>query len=338
MKYTVNQNSDIYYKNTYWNDHRQVNEFMNLRVSGEKGKNGYKYFQEITKNRKFNKALMLNCGNGCWERELVDIGLIKEAVGIDYSENLIAEAESNAAGRSLRYYVMDTNTVAFPEAGYDLVVNHAAAHHIAYINKVFQKIAEILPEDGYFVSMDYVGPHRNQYPLKQWNAALELNQRLPQKLRQEMRYPHLPTMLVTDPTEAIHSELIIDTMSRFFHIDYHQKIGGALAYLLLTFNDNFFKAGEDDREKWIRFVLEEDGKYLLNNPKSSMFDFVIARPNKEILNDAEKLKSFQKMEDEREEQAMKNNGQYYEVLMTQSLGQRFLARLKRIIKKYLLMK
>ncbi len=213
MNYTVNRKSDIYYKNTYWNDHPQVNEFMNMKVSGEKGKNGYRYFQEITKNRRFNKALMLNCGNGCWERELFDMGLLKEAVGIDYSESLIAEAGGKAAGRPLKYYVMDTNTVAFPETGYDLVVNHAAAHHIAYINKVFQKIAELLPEDGYFVSMDYVGPHRNQYPPKQWKAALALNQRLPKNLRQQMRYPHLPTMLVTDPTEAIHSELIIEAMN-----------------------------------------------------------------------------------------------------------------------------
>lgn len=35
---------------------------------------------------------MLNCGNG-WERKLFDIGLIKETVGIDYSESLIAGQE-----------------------------------------------------------------------------------------------------------------------------------------------------------------------------------------------------------------------------------------------------
>jgi len=279
---------------------------------------------------------MLNCGNGCWERELWDIGLIKEAVGIDYSESLITEARSKTAERSLRYYVMDTNTAAFPETGYDLVVNHAAAHHIAYINKVFQKIAELLPEDGYFVSIDYVGPHRNQYPRKQWNAALNLNRRLPKHLRQVMRYPHLPTMLLTDPTEAIHSELIIETMNRYFHIDDHRKIGGALAYLLLTFNDNFFRASEKAREKWIHFILDEDSGYLLNNPQSSMFDFIIARPNKEILSDKKRLAGFQEVENKREEYAMKNNGLYYKSTNVQPFDQRLFSWLKRIIKKYLL--
>jgi SAM-dependent methyltransferase len=335
MKYTVNQNSDIYYKNTYWNDLYQVNEFINNRISNDKGKNCYKYFQELTKNRTFNKALILNCGNGGVERQLINIGLINEAVGIDYSEKLIAEAKSKAAELPLRYYVMDTNTALFPETGYDLVVNHAAAHHIAYINKVFIKLAELLPNDGYFISMDYVGPHRNQYPLEQWNAACELNQRLPNSLRQNMRYPHLPTMLVTDPTEAIHSELIIETMNRYFHIDQHHKIGGALAYLLLTFNDNFFKSSEKDTEKWIHFILEEDGKYLLKNPLASMFDFIIARPNKEILKDKRTLQSFQDAENIREEHALKNNGQYYKSRMTHSSDQQLLLRLKKIIKKYL---
>jgi SAM-dependent methyltransferase len=281
---------------------------------------------------------MLNCGNGWVERELINIGLIKEAVGIDYSENLITEARSNAAELPLRYYVVDTNTSVFPETGFDLVVNHAAAHHIAYINKVFLKISELLPKDGYFISMDYVGPHRNQYPREQWKAACELNRRLPKKLQQEMRYPHLPTMLATDPTEAIHSELIIDTMNRYFLIEHHHKIGGALAYLLLTFNDNFFKASEDDKEKWIQYILEEDSKYLLNNPKSSIFDFIVARPNKEILMDKKKIESFQEEENKREEYAMKRNGQYYKLVMIQSLDHQFLVWLKRIIKKYLFLK
>jgi SAM-dependent methyltransferase len=335
MNYTVNQNSDVYYKRTYWNDHDLVNEYINTRVSNEKGKNGYKYFQEMTKGRKFNKALILNCGNGWVERELMDIGLIKEAVGIDYSEDLISVARRKTLDRPLRYYLLDTNTAAFPETGYDLVINHAAAHHIAFINKVFLKIAEFLPEDGYFVSMDYVGPHRNQYPRKQWDAASKLNQRLPENLRQEMRYPHLPTMLATDPTEAIHSELIVDTMNRYFHIERHQKVGGALAYLLLTFNDNFFKAEKEEKEKWIRFILEEDGKYLSNNPLSSMFDFIIASPDKTILKDGKKLEFFQNAENKREEDAAKNNGLYYKLSTTQLFNQRLLIWLKKKIKQYL---
>jgi len=281
---------------------------------------------------------MLNCGNGGWERELLKIGLMKEAVGIDYSESLIEEARKNATDLPLRYYVMDTNAARFPETSYDLVVNHAAAHHIAYINKVFLKIAELLPEDGYFISMDYVGPHRNQYPPKQWNAACELNESLPVGLRQEMRYPHLPTMLVTDPTEAIHSELVIETMNRYFLVDHHHKVGGALAYLLLTFNDNFFRTDEIDREKWIRFILEEDSKYLSNNPKSSLFDFIVARPNKEALKDKKKLKIFQDLENKRENYAMKNGGQYYKLSVLESPNQRFLSWIKKKIKQYLHLK
>ena len=44
----------------------------------------------------------------------------------------------------------------FPLGEFDLVVNHAAAHHIAAIDRVFREICRILPEDGWFVSFDYV--------------------------------------------------------------------------------------------------------------------------------------------------------------------------------------
>lgn len=64
---------------------------------------------------------------------------------------------------------MDTDTVAFL-AGYDLVVNHTA-HHIAYINKVFQKIAELLPEDGFFV-LGLCRPAQKPIPTKTMESGI----------------------------------------------------------------------------------------------------------------------------------------------------------------------
>jgi len=81
--------------------------------------------------------------------------------------------------------------------------------------------------------------------------------------------------------------------------------------------------------------LEEDGKYLLNNPLSSMFDFIVARPKKEMLNDKKVLEAFQQVENKREEYAMKNNGQYYKLSIPQPLGRQFLAWLKRTVKRFL---
>ena len=41
---------------------------------------------------------------------------------------------------------MDVNSGDFPEGPYDLVVNSAAAHHIAYIDRVFVRCASSCPK------------------------------------------------------------------------------------------------------------------------------------------------------------------------------------------------
>ena len=51
--------------------------------------------------RVFQRALILNCGNGWVERVLVEHGLVREAVGIDYSTDLLEEARAAASASGL---------------------------------------------------------------------------------------------------------------------------------------------------------------------------------------------------------------------------------------------
>ncbi len=116
-----------------------------------------------------------------------------EAVGIDYSDDLLEEArrEAGTLGLPLTYHQMNVNTAEFPPGPFDLVVNYAAAHHIAMIDRVFRRICTMLPEDGCFLSFDYVGPHRNQYSTVAWERAWAVNNELPEHLRQSMAYPNV---------------------------------------------------------------------------------------------------------------------------------------------------
>ena len=76
-------------------------------------------------------------------------------------------------------------------------MSNAAAHHVREIDRLFRELCRGLPADGWFVSFDYVGPHRNQFTPEAWEAAWALSQLLPASLRQQLSYPHLPTMMVT---------------------------------------------------------------------------------------------------------------------------------------------
>jgi SAM-dependent methyltransferase len=216
-------------------------------------------------------------------------------------------------GLPLRYYKVDINEADFGEEGFDLVVNHAAAHHITLIDKVFRAICASIAEDGIFLSYDYIGPHRNQYYVSSWQKIWEVNKAIPQELRHpRLIYPHYPTMLQMDPTEAVHSELIQSTFSRYFFCDRWVSLGGAIAYPLLCHNTAMKDAPELLAAPWLSFVINEDSSYLIDNPDSSLFAFFYGRPRKEILANSDQLLKWQEEELERELRAQRNAGRYYE--------------------------
>ena len=88
--FDVNDNSDVYYADTYWNNFPVVRARINERISGDPDRQWFEHFAEVT-GRVFRRALILNCGNGWVERVLVEHGLVHEAVGIDYSTDLLEE-------------------------------------------------------------------------------------------------------------------------------------------------------------------------------------------------------------------------------------------------------
>ena len=309
----VNENSDIYYQGRYWNDFDVVTRRINERISGDPTRPWFEQFAKISE-RTFERALILNCGNGWVERELLSSGLILEAVGIDYSEDLLPQARTAAAegGLPLTYEKVNVNTAAFPEGEFDLVVNHAAAHHIAAIDRVFRELCRMLPDDGRFVCFDYVGPHRNQYTPEAWEELWAVNRQLPASLRQDLRYPHLPTMLATDPTEAVHSELILDTFHRYFTVGELTPLGGAIAYPLLTHNTRLFRCRRSRRAVGLAGSHPRGRRPLPGpTPDSSLFAYFSGTPDKSVLDQGDRLAEWEAEEDEREQRAAANGGEYY---------------------------
>jgi SAM-dependent methyltransferase len=306
----VNDNSAVYYGGNYWNNLDCTIRMINRRISGDEKVNWWQHFA-AREGRTFERALILNCGNGWVEREMVGLGFVKEAVGIDYSPDLLAAARDAAGSMPIQYEQVNINKDSLPQGDFDLVVNHAAAHHITMLDRVFRNLCRLLPDDGWFISFDYVGPHRNQYTTEAWDNAFMLNERLPENVRQKLVYPDLPTMLLDDPTEAVHSELILETLGRYFRVDELTPVGGPIAYPLLTFNERLFSLpNAEERELWAQFVLDRDWEYTSSHPGSTLFAYFTGQPEKSVLAEQAKLDDWQSAEDEREAAALSNGGKY----------------------------
>ena len=171
----------------------------------------------------------------------------------------------------------------------------------------------VLPGDGCFVSLDYVGPHRNQYAPAAWEQVWAVNQRLPASLRQDLRYPRLQEMLAANPTEAVHSELVVETFHRYFTVGQFTPLGGAIAYPLLTGNTGMHEALDGRaRSMWIDRILEADDEFLALYPGSSLFAYFTGSPKKSVLQETEQLSAWESEEVDREQRAAANGGRYYD--------------------------
>jgi SAM-dependent methyltransferase len=307
---------DVYYTGQYWNDDEQVQKYLNLNATGDEAES---WFQYIAEHFRADKALILNCGNGWVERNLYDLGVFQNAVGIDVSTSLIQQAESEKGKRNIEYRVIDVNNFDVERESYDLIINHAALHHVTYIEFVVHQCFNGLRDDGYLISWDYFGPHRNQYPLQLWQELIKVNATLPSETKQDLIYPHLSTMLKSDPTEAVHSELIVEILDFYFDHSVKKALGGAIAYPILTHNSKFFALEKNKRDKYSREILEYDANYTNQDFEKTFFGFLVSKPkHRRDINPAE-VESRLLTERIREESAFKNGGRYYPITFIENL-------------------
>ena len=311
MVSTIPTDSNIYYHGDYWNDIPEVIAYMHKKFSGDPEVSWISDFKNRYAHKPFKHALFLCCGNGWLEREFIDEKIVKKATAFDYSQDLLDQALKAKGNRDISYFQADVNTIEFEENQFDLIVNCAALHHVQYIDRLMKVLLKSCQSQGYFLNFDYIGPSRNQYGAKQWKHIINLNKQLPEYIRHgNLHYPHLPTMLVSDPTEAIHSALIIPTMTNYFKLIEKNDTNGGLAYMLLTHNKKIKNLHPKLRKYWVKQILLQDN-YLTNMREVPvMFSYFIAKPNKKILKNRHLLTQLRQIEESRENKAADRLGTY----------------------------
>lgn len=313
----TSSSSAVYYQGVYWNNFVETQHYMNALATDDAETDWQTHLLNWNNGKSFRNALILSCGNGFVERTLYDRGIIQAAVGIDVDLALLEIARTHADGKyPFKYVLLDSNKNSdFPWGDFDLVVNHAALHHIAYIDFHVRSLYRLLRRSGgTIVNYDYVGPHRNQYSDDHWNAIIDLNNRSHPCFRHpDLVYPHLPTMLSVDPSEAIHSELIVETLRRYFEPQWFRYLNGQLAYALLTHNRNLQHHSchaKMNISSHVQWVLNEDRLYAEKYRNDGLFLYSIMTPRIDAPKNAD-LDRWSLEESKRENKARRQHGLYY---------------------------
>jgi len=139
------------------------------------------------------------------------------------------------------------------------------------------------------------------------------NAQLPSKMHapSPMPRPNIARMLQEDPTEAIHSELIMPIFQRYFSTVERKDLGGGVAYQIMHNNPPLY-SGSPTADRSVDFLLQLDEFHTTMGDVPSLFSYFVGRPRKELFDGShdEQLNAFEQEELEREQKASECGGWY----------------------------
>jgi SAM-dependent methyltransferase len=220
-----------------WMGNPLVRAYINEQVSGRAEVWTVEWFgKQFAKDRPFPSGLVIGCGTGELERDLVRRGICERVVALDIAASSLALAREQAEREQLQarieYRVQDgrAHLEKLPDRSLPAVFFHGALHHFDRIPELLSLVAAKLVPDGILFVDEYVGPS-----MKQWNLALLLPANLAYYLLpRTSRRPRLVRAPINpgDPSECICSAEILPNLHRYFEILVRRDYGGNLLSLV----------------------------------------------------------------------------------------------------------
>ena len=277
-------NNYSHYVDKYWNELKIVAEYKNKLSTDNKNTHWIDDLSNRFANSiPFENVLIVGCGNGWLERRLYDQGIGKNFDAFDISEKYIREAKEKKENRNIHYFIDDINNLQnLSVQKYDAIFNFAILHHADKIDSAMEKLSYSLKSTGLIFNEEYVGPAKNQYSNDHLERMLEVNSDLPERFRSKnILRPPLANFRI-EPTEAIHSDLVISKFKKYFDVVYERNMNGGIAYQILWNNIEEFKNSNDpEAVKWLNYLIEQDLNFSNQKKVPILFWYGVGKP-KEI--------------------------------------------------------
>ena len=230
---------------------------------------------------------LLSLGSGTCSHEIrfARHPVFREVRCVDLAGNLLEKARKESDRLGLKNLVLvqgDARTVELEALHFDVILFHSSLHHFRDIDGLIGgRILNCLKEDGILVVNEYVGPNRLQYPASQIRAVNRALQGIPESYRRRYRLrmhktrvsgPGFLRMLISDPSEAVESEKIMDTLEKYLEPAELKPYGGNLLMPVLKDIAHHFTADTPETERILGQLFEAEDQYL----ETVKSDFVFA--------------------------------------------------------------
>jgi SAM-dependent methyltransferase len=98
----------------------------------------------------FGRGLEIGAGTGYFALNLLQAGVVSEAVCTDIAPGMLRALEANAArlGLAVQTAACDAEALPFADASFDLVFGHAVLHHLPDLERAFAEFRRVLHPGG----------------------------------------------------------------------------------------------------------------------------------------------------------------------------------------------
>jgi SAM-dependent methyltransferase len=235
--------------------------------------------------RPIERAIGIGAGHSVFELGLLGTGAVEAFDLYDLSAKALELAERSASSLGvsdrIATHVTDINTVDLEPKRYGLATFYSSLHHVVDLDGVVSRLAHALRDDGVLFAAEYIGPNRFEFGPAELELARAFFDALDPKLRytwspepaswgQRLRgrpsdpvRPSLPVpdpaeIAAADPTEAVHSGEIVETLERYFGGVHVAPMGGALAYPLWAGLNHDYVFEDRDGVRFVETLVDLD--------------------------------------------------------------------------------
>jgi ubiquinone/menaquinone biosynthesis C-methylase UbiE len=98
----------------------------------------------------FDRALEIGAGTGYFSLNLLQAGVVREAVATDISQGMLDALSATAArlGLEVETHCTEAAKLPFPDDSFDLVFGHAILHHLPDLDAAFREFRRVLRPGG----------------------------------------------------------------------------------------------------------------------------------------------------------------------------------------------
>jgi|TARA_B100000315_G_C14488429_1_gene546350 ubiquinone/menaquinone biosynthesis C-methylase UbiE len=296
-EYWNEHTDETYFGETYWLANPVINRHHQLKAAGGRDYESWVNFSVqhfLGEQCPVERVLSIGSGDGALERHLASLNTARHIDGIDLAPKRIEIARQEAVKvgmqDTIHYSVCNVETNPFPGSDYDAIYFNSSLHHMSDLDAILSKFSAELKQDGYLFVNEYIGPNRFAFSDREKEVMQSVFKLIPEKyrvshaehdrgqIRRQMHYPDPAEVERVDPSEAIHSEEIVDALKRHFKIEEFNYTGGTLMQFMLLDIAGNFRESDAESMQILQLIFDIEDTLVASGDLLPHFAMIIARP------------------------------------------------------------